>query len=503
MNRQIIVNNIPGEKRLAVIENRKLVEFQIMRDDTGNCLGNIYLGIVKRVLPAMQSAFVEFGGARTGFIHVKDLRKEITYEEFQQNINESFENGDDNEGKKYGNISEYIKEGQKILVQIIKEPIGQKGARLSTHISIPGRFAVLMPTISHIGISRKINNKEKRNELKELGIKVQKKGYGVILRTLSENSDIKLIEKDIVNLINRWKEIENKFKKEKKPVTLDTAQNPFIEVIQNSSIEDLKEIVLDHIDDYRHVQTYLKSFCDNTDELVKMYEQPYPVFDYYGIESEIEKVLKKKIWLKSGGFLVVEQTEALTVIDVNTGKYTGKGNLENTVLQTNIEAVKEIAYHLRLRNIGGIIIVDFIDMPNSNSKKSVITVLEKALEDDPAKCSVFYFTRLGLIQITRKRTSESNISSMTEPCPYCNGNGIIRSRTTIAFQIFRDIQKQVKLYGTRTVYIKAHPDTAFTLEHKLSKELGELTKELKTTLKIETDSSFHREHYIVSDTDTD
>ncbi len=502
MNRQIIVNNVPGEKRVALIEERKLVEFQIMREDTGHCLGNIYIGTVKRVLPGMQSAFVDYGGARTGFIHIKDLKKDITYEEFQKDIELNHDDDGTNDVRRYGNISEHIKEGEKILVQIIKEPIGQKGARLTTHISIPGRFAVLMPTISHIGISRKIEDRTRRTELKELGKKVQKKGYGIILRTLSENGDIKLIEKDIVNLINNWKEIETKYKKGKNPAVLYRAASPFIEIIQNSNIEDIKEIVLDNQDDHRQALNFLRSFYENADEIVKLYEMPYPIFDYYGIEPELETVLKKKIWLKSGGFLVIEQTEALTVIDVNTGKFTGKGNLESTVLKTNLEAVKEITYHLRLRNIGGIIIVDFIDMSNNTNKKAVIDELEKGLESDPAKCSVFYFTRLGLIQITRKRTSESNISSMTESCPYCNGNGVIKSRTTIAFQIFREIQKHVKLYNSSVVFITVHPDTAFVLEHKLDKEMGELLKKLKISVNIETDSSFHREHYIISDTGT-
>jgi ribonuclease G len=500
MNKQIIVNNVPGEKRIAVIEDRKLVEFQIMREDTGHCLGNIYSGVVKRVLPGMQSAFVEYGGARTGFIHVKDVKQDITYEEYQKDIDNQDEKGDDAKTPKYGNISEHIKDGQKILVQVIKEPIGQKGARLTTHISIPGRFAVLMPTISHIGISRKINDRKRRAELRELGLKVQKKGYGIIMRTLSEHGDIKAIEKDIVNLINLWKDIESKYKKGKNPSNLYQAASPFIEIIRNSNIADIKEIVLDNNDDYRLALDFISDFADNAEDIVKFYELPYPIFDYYGIEPELEKVLKKKIWLPSGGFLVIEQTEALTVIDVNTGKYTGKGNLENTVLKTNLEAVKEVTYHLRLRNIGGIVIVDFIDMAYNVNKKAVIDELEKGLEKDPAKCSVFYFTRLGLIQITRKRTSESNISSMTESCPYCNGNGLIKSRTTIAFQIFREIQKHVKLYSSTVVYITVHPDTAFILEHKLSVELDELIKKLKITVKISTDNSFHREHYIISDT---
>lgn len=502
MNRQVIVNRTPGEKRVAIIENRKLVELHIMRNDTGTCLGNIYSGIVKRVLPGMQSAFVEFGGSRTGFIYVNDLKADITYEEFQKSFDdedsEETAAGEPVKETRKTDISEFIKEGQKVLVQVIKEPIGQKGARLTTHVSLPGRFCVLMPTIAHIGISRKITDKDKRNELKELGKKVQNKGYGIILRTLAAESESKVIEKEAVALIKRWTEIQNDFKKEKGAAVLHSAPDPVIDIVQNTDIDDLKEVIVDNREDEKNVRDYLSFYNENPDELVKFYDLPYPVFDYYSIESEIANVLKKKIWLKSGGFLIIEQTEALTVIDVNTGKFIGKGNLESTVLKTNLEAVEEIAYHLRLRNIAGIIVVDFIDMRNQGNKKRVITDLEKLLESDPARCSVFYFTRLGLIQITRKRTTESNISSMTEPCPYCNGNGIIRSRDTIVFQIFRDIQRQVKLYGSRIVCIEAHPDATFALEHKHSDELKELTKELRITVEVQSNNSFHREHYIVS-----
>lgn len=504
MNRVVIVNKIPGEKRVAIIEDRKLVELHIMRADTGTCLGNIYSGIVKRVLPGMQSAFVEFGGSRTGFIYVNDLKADITYEEFQKSFDDDEdpeENSSPEPAKetRKADITQFIKEGQKVLVQVIKEPIGQKGARLTTHISLPGRFCVLMPTILHIGISRKITDRDKRDELKDLGRKVQNKGYGIIMRTLAAESESKVIEKEAVSLIKRWTSIQGDFKKEKNAAVLYSAPDPVIEIVQNTDIKDLKEIIADNHEDEKNVRDYLSFYNENPDDIVKFYDLPYPVFDYYSIESEIANVLKKKIWLKSGGFLIIEQTEALTVIDVNTGKFIGKGNLESTVLKTNLEAVDEIAYHLRLRNIAGIIVVDFIDMRNQNNKKKVITELEKLLEKDPAKCSVFYFTRLGLIQITRKRTTESNISSMTEPCPYCSGNGIIRSRDTIAFQIFRDIQRQVKLYGSRVVSIEAHPDAVFSLEHKHSDELKELVRELRINIEVQSNNSFHREHYIVSD----
>ena len=499
MKRQIIVNRTYGERRIAVIEDRKLVELHIMRDDSGDCLGNIYCGIVKRVLPGMQSAFVEYGGARTGFIHINDLREGITYEEFQKSMDNEDENSPNN--RKHS-ITDFIRDGQKILVQVVKEPIGQKGARLTTHISLPGRYAVLMPTISHIGISRKIKSREKRAELKELGQKVQKKGFGIILRTLAEEIDSDLIEKDAVSLIKKWNAVQNSFKKEKNPALLYNALDPILEIIQNTKPEDLKEVILDNRDDEKIVKQYSKFYNDVSSDKINFYDLPYPIFDYYSIEPEIANVLKRKIWLKSGGFLIIEQTEALSVIDVNTGKFTGKGNLESTVFKTNTEAAEEIALHMRLRNLAGIIIVDFIDMKNQSNKKKVIDFLEELLQKDPARTSVFYFTRLGLIQITRKRTTESNISFMTEPCPYCNGNGIILSRDTVVFKIFRDIQRQVRLHKSKRLTIKVHPDAALALETTHLEKFEELKKELKVVIGIDKDRSFHREHYHISSEDS-
>lgn len=506
MNRQIIVNNTCGEKRIAILDDKKLAELHVMHSEESSCLSNIYSGIIRRVLPGMQSAFVEFGGSRTGFIHVNDLKTNITYEEYQKNM-ESDDNDRESEPEqasepapaaestKMPDITELAKEGQRIIVQVVKEPIGQKGAKLTTHISLAGRFCVLLPTILHIGVSRKINDREKREELKNFGLKVQKKGFGIILRTLSAETDIKIIEKEVVFLIKKWNTITSDFKKGKGAALICPALDPMLDFIQNTKMEDLTEVVVDNKNDEKAVRDYFAFYNENPDDKVKFYDLPYPIFDYYSIEPEITTLLKKKIWLKSGGFLIIEQTEALTVIDVNTGKFVGKGDLESTVFKTNCEAAEEIAYHMRLRNLAGIIIVDFIDMRNQINKKKVIAKLEKELEKDSAKCNVFYFTRLGLIQITRKRTTESNISSLTESCPYCSGNGIIRSRGTVAFQILREIKKQVKLYSSRVITVAAHPDTAFALEHTYAEELEELKRELRISLTIETNNSFHREHF--------
>ena len=341
MNRQIIVNNTYGEKRIAILEDRKLVELHVMHSEEGNCLSNIYSGIIRRVLPGMQSAFVEFGGTRTGFIHANDLKLNITYEEYQKNIesdDDEIEESDEqtsetpSEPRKRTDITEYAKEGNRILVQVVKEPIGQKGAKLTTHISLAGRYCVLLPTITHIGVSRRINDREKREELKEFGQKVLKKGYGIILRTLAAETDLKTIEKEVVFLIKKWLSIQNTFQKGKGTALIEQALDPMLDLVQNTAMDELSEIVVDNKNDEKAVRDYFDFYGENPDDKVKFYDMPYPIFDYYSIEPEVTKLVKKKIWLKSGGFLIIEQTEALTVIDVNTGKFVGKGDLESTVV---------------------------------------------------------------------------------------------------------------------------------------------------------------------------
>jgi len=494
MNRQIIVNRVPGEQRIAVLENKKSTEFAICRDTDNNYLDNIYRGIVRRVIPGMQSAFVEFGGEKSGFIHIKDIKKDISYEEYTKHI--SGDSSDQKEDQKES-IRDYIKDGSAIIVQVVKEQIGSKGAKLTSHVSISGRFAVLMPTIRHIGISKKITDREQRAKLKEIGKKVKDKGFGVILRTMAASATPELLEKELVELITKWQSIEGKFKKEKGAKLLNAAPTHLIELIKNTYSKDIAEIVVDSKRDYNAVKDYLNSFIPEKKEMLTLHELPYPIFDYYNIEPDIEMTLKRKIWMRSGGFLYIEQTEALTVIDVNTGKFLGKDSLEKTVFKTNLEAIEEIAYHIRLRNLAGIIVVDFIDMKSHGNRQKLLTALEESLKSDPAKTSYYNFTRLGLVQITRKRTSESNTVLLTETCPHCRGTGQVKSKDTIAFSIFREIQRNVKLYNNNSLEVMAHPELIFQMKHQLSKEVSELEKELKISLTFTENTFPNQEHFDV------
>jgi len=494
MERQIIVNTIPGEKRIAILEDGHLVECLTYRRNERPCLGNIYRGTVKRIVPGMQSAFIDFGHERTGFIYLRDLRQDISYEEFERCLKD-----EQHGGKEQAPVPNYVKEGQQIIVQVIKEPIGQKGARLTTHITLPGRFAVLMPTIRHIGISKKITNLEQRQSLNEIAQKVAEQGYGIIIRTMAASAPRKVVEREVTQLVKKWQHIQQSFKKGKKEALLAEETSPLIEVIKNTYTEDLSAVICDNPDDYAEALSYVSSFIPERISTVRLHDLPYPIFEYYGIEAEMEKALAKKIWLKSGGFIYIEQTEALTVIDVNTGKFLGHESLEQTVLKTNLEAADEIAYQIRLRNIAGVIVVDFIDMRHQESRQKVIRALESALLRDSAKNSVYQFTKLGLIQITRKRTTESTYAVLTEPCPYCSGNGSILSRDTVALRIIREILRQKNLYGTRRFAVSAHPDVIRTLDSTFDTELKEIRETHKVTISLTGDGSLHREHFIVSE----
>lgn len=482
----VISNKIPGEQRIALLEGNILQEISIIDDADGHMLGNIYCGIIKRTLSGMDAAFIDFGGNRSGFLYIKDLPEPIC-EKFKNN------------GKK-PDISKILTGGQKIMVQVEKEPIGEKGARLTCNISIPGRYAVLMPlNPGSTGVSKKIENSQKRAALKNLGTKICKKNYGIIFRTLSENENEKTLEKEINLLIKKWKNIETEYKNKKNPSLLLQNDGPLIRILSDIPGHEIEKIIVDNSKDFEKTSNYVKKYMPRRKNLLLYYDKPYPIFDYYGVEQEISKITEKKIWLKNGGFLYLEQTEALTVIDVNTGKYLGKDSFEQTAFQTNMAAVDEICYHIRLRDIGGIIVIDFIDLKEPKDRDKIISHLKNTLKKDKAKSSVYYFTKLGLIQITRKRTSESNIRRMTEVCPYCNGRGNIKSKEIICSEIFREIKRTVLINNSFKILVKAHPDIILSLRNEKLRPLKAIETELDIDIKLEADSAFHMEHFAIND----
>ncbi|RLB31798.1 MAG: Rne/Rng family ribonuclease, partial [Deltaproteobacteria bacterium] len=414
MTNELVINARPHETRVALVENGTVVELHLKRGSEQELLGNIYLGKVIRVLPGMQAAFVDIGIDKPAFLYVTDV-----YNDVRQWEQIMLQEGDDDNNQESAtpirmrfqrgsdiNIEDLLKEGQDILVQVSKEPMGTKGARLTSHITLPGRHLVYMPTVDHIGISRRIEDEKERMRLKKIVQDLCPPGEGFIIRTVSERAPRDKFTSEMEFLTKLWRNIQKKRDTGSAPSILHKELTITLKAVRDLFTKEIDRLVIDSREEYQSVMEFIETFAPNLRYSVELYEGREPIFDAYGIEMEINRALDKKIWLKSGGYIVIESTEALTVIDVNTGSYVGKRNLEETIVKTNLEAVKEIAYQIRLRNIGGLIVIDFIDMNREADKEKVFYALKEALEKDKAKTAVLRMSELGLIEMTRKRTKE-------------------------------------------------------------------------------------------------
>jgi len=491
MSKQILVNASPYEIRVAVVENGEISSLHIERKEDKNVVGNIYKGLVKRVLPGMQAAFLELGLERTAFLYVDDIIEEplggdIDYfeddeaddgtdysedepegnappEESPQGGRQSRspegrpQRGQRNQRGRGGprrresgrrargsvNIQDLLKEGQEVLVQVAKAPIGTKGARLTTHISLPGRNLVLMPSVKHLGISRKIESDRERRRLRDIFVKrIKARDVGFIIRTVAAGKSFADLKADADYLLKTWTKISRESKRMRAPALIHEDLSLSMRSVRDFFTEDVDEFIIDSATDFDEVASFISQFMPRLSNHVKLFEGPSAIFEHYGIEAEISRALGKKVWLKSGGYLLVDQSEALTAIDVNTGRYVGTKSLEETILKTNLEAVKEIAYQLRIRNVGGIIIIDLIDMESMKNRETVFDALQDALAEDKSKTNILKISDLGLVEMTRKRTHEDLVRYLTESCSYCDGRGYHKSQQTICFEIFREIEKE-------------------------------------------------------------
>jgi len=450
MTNGLVINARPHETRVALVENGTVVELHLKRGSEQELLGNIYLGKVIRVLPGMQAAFVDIGIDKPAFLYVTDVYNDIRQWE-QIMLQEGDEENDQEpvtplrmrlQRGSTINIEDLLKEGQDILVQVSKEPMGTKGARLTSHITLPGRHLVYMPTVDHIGISRRIEDEKERTRLKKIVQDLCPPGEGFIIRTVSERAPREKFASEMEFLSKLWTNIQKKRDAGSAPSILHKELTITLKAVRDLFTKEIDRLVIDSREEYQSVMEFIEAFAPNLRHSVELYEGREPIFDAYGIEMEINRALDKKIWLKSGGYIVIESTEALTVVDVNTGSYVGKRNLEETIAKTNLEAVKEIAYQIRLRNIGGLVVIDFIDMNREADKEKVFYALKEALEKDKAKTAVLRMSELGLIEMTRKRTKEDINLFLTEPCPYCEGKGRLKSATTVCYEIFRDLERE-------------------------------------------------------------
>ncbi|MFH1466765.1 MAG: Rne/Rng family ribonuclease [Pseudomonadota bacterium] len=466
MSTEIVVNSTGRETRVAILEGGVLAELHIDRGQGRGYVGNIYYGKVVRVLPGMQAAFVDIGLERAAFLYVGDifpafLDLAVEDEPLDPDLTVAEESPHATPREGQPPIQDLLREGQSIVVQVAKDPIGTKGARITTHITLPGRYLVYMPTVDHIGISRRIEKDRERRRLRAFVEKHRQKGAGFIVRTVCENQPTAELKQDMDYLVSTWERVQEAVKDAKAPSPLHEEHDLVLRVVRDVLDESVQRMVVDDQDTFDRVRGFMKDFLPRLRERVQLYRGVDPCFDVYGIETEIVRSLGRKVWLKSGGYLVIDQTEALTAIDVNSGKYVGTSNLEDTTLKINLDAVNEVVYQLRLRNIGGIIIIDFIDMEKEQNRDKVFRTLGDALKRDRARTNIIKISELGLVEMTRKRVQEDLIRFLSEPCLYCEGRGHTRSRTTVCFDILREVQREAKRSQNReNIMVNAHPAVA-------------------------------------------
>jgi ribonuclease G len=487
--KEIIIDVGSRQTRVALLENKELTEIYIERQSNERITGNIYKGKVENVLPGMQAAFVDIGLDKNAFLYVKDALPNTYSDEDDECI-------DPSQYKDY-QIDELLKVGQEIVVQIMKEPIDTKGARVTTHITLPGRFVVLMPTVEYIGISRRIESDAVRDKLKRTVEELKPKGMGLIVRTAAEDCTAEDISNDINFLLKLWDNIKQKQKTGVIPRIVHKDISIVYRTIRDMFTKDIERLVINNKEHYEKVSELVAMIASHLRSKVEYYNKGYDIFEFYQVEPQISKIINRKVWLKCGGYIVIDQTEALTSIDVNTGKFVGTVDLRDTVLKTNTDAAKEIAKQLRLRDIGGIIIIDFIDMPDVGHESVVLEALKNALRKDRTRTNVLGMTQLGLVEMTRKKVRQRIENVLLAPCPYCKGEGRILSSETIVKKIEKEVNNLFFNAGAMAAYLEIHPDVEELINYYIAEDLIELGKNYKKPVFIRTSTELHREGYSV------
>jgi ribonuclease G len=500
MYNYLLINANPYEIRIALIEHGNLVEFYQERPVEKGLVGNIYQGRVVRVLPGMQAAFVDLGLERTGFLYVDDVSNDSKHFEDRMMDNDCQSCCETPEVIQEGpapqvNIEDLLTEGQEVMVQICKEPLGTKGARLTCNITLPCRNLVYMPMTDHIGISRKVENDEDRQRLRQEIENLRPQDAGFIVRTVAENASREDLEADMEFLLHLWGEIKDRVSKATEPSIVYEDLDITQRAVRDLFTSDIQRVVVDDKATYQRVCNFVETFVPQLRNRISLYENEVPLMDAYGVEVEISRALEKKVWLRSGGYIIIETTEALTVVDVNTGRYVGRKDLEETIFKTNMEAVKEIAYQLRLRNIGGIIIIDFIDMEQESHREDVFTALQEAVKKDKSRANILKVSEFGLVQMTRKRDRENLSQMMCEPCMYCGGEGLLKSRRSVCYEIFRKLSHEGPKMAGSSVTIKVHPSVADLMLKDETLNTENLEKETQKRFIIVADNDMYLEKY--------
>ena len=538
MSKEMIISSSAHETRVAILEDDQVAEIFIERERSRGVVGNVYKGRVSKVLPGMQSAFIDLGLERDGFLYVTDVVAAI--EELDRFETEEEDSGAvpvpgsgngaqagsssggqrrdrpsspggrrdsrsdrDREKGPEPKIEELLKEGQEIIVQVAKEPLGTKGARLTSHATMPGRFLVFMPTVDHVGVSRKIESREERSRLRGIVREFREQtGFagGLIIRTAAAGRPREDIVSDLSYFHRVWTDIRQKAETSRAPAVVYQEQSLVAKLIRDLLTDDYSAIRIDNDLEYRRVLELIERIMPSLASKVKLYEKEYPIFEEYGVQAEIDRALRSKVWLKSGGSIVINQTEALVAIDVNTGRYVGKktaGRLEDTILKTNLEAVKEIVRQIRLRDLGGIIVLDFIDMEEKKNRLKVFQTVEQELRKDRSPSKALQVSDFGLVIITRKRVKQSLERVLTEPCPYCAGSAVIKSASTICYEILSEVKKISGDLNGQSLVLRVNPEIAKALQGEELSVLRDLERAVGRKIEIKSDVALHHEQFDV------
>lgn len=485
MSDEILINVTPRETRVAVVENGLLQEVHIDRASRRGLVGNIYKGRISRVLPGIQAAFVDVGLERTAFLHAADI------------VVAANPPADNSERRQDVDISALAREGQQVLVQVIKDPLGSKGARLTTQLSLPSRYMVFMPGMDNIGISQKIENEDERQRLRDIAVTHTDGEGGYIIRTAADGAAAEDLIEDIDFLRRLWNVVKQRIEDVDSDCLLYTAMPLELRILRDFPCATIDKVRVDSRETHQRLVEFAEKFIPELGGRIEHYPGERPIFDLYAIEDEIQKALDSKVQLKSGGHLNIDQTESMTTIDVNTGAFVGHRNLEETIFKTNLEAAQAIARQLRLRNLGGIIIIDFIDMTEDDHKRQVLRALEKCLSIDRAKHHVCEVSPLGLVEMTRQRTRESLEHVLCESCPVCSGRGSVKTKQTACYEIFREILRQARQFEARQFLVLAAQDVIAMLLDDESVGLAELEEFIGKPIKLQVEALYTQEQFDV------
>jgi ribonuclease G len=506
VGKRIVVNAGVTETRLAVQDGNLLTELYVERADRRSIVGNIYKGVVTNVLPGMQAAFVDIGLTKDAFLYAGDYTANLGQGDPAPEAPDAEEETADVDvgdaeaeaeprREAVGPIEEMLRKGQEVLVQVSKEPLGTKGARVTSFVSIPGRYIVYMPQARHVGVSRRIHDDAERDRLRAIVKGLPPPLGGFIVRTVAEGKGDEDLVADIQFLSRLWSQVQARFEAAKAPSLLHEEMDVTFRVVRDLFSPEVEEFLVDSEAAYEKCLHFATSLVPQLAARVKRWDKDAPIFEATGIERDIDKALRRRVWLKSGGYIVIDHTEALVAIDVNTGKYVGKRDLEETILKINLEAVTEVVRQIRLRDLGGIIIIDFIDMERFEHRDQVFKALKRVLADDKARTNVLEISELGLVEMTRKRVRQSLQSLFCAPCPTCKGSGVVKSDATLAAEIFRKIQAGAHEGGPREVVVRVHPEMAHHLESTQRDGLERLQALIGRKVVVQGVSSYHREQY--------